>query len=109
NSLSWTILLHHSTHTHPFLGPVTGNGIPFTTPSPEDLAAAARRICWWMWWGTSSRRRVQEGGLEIRAAVSRVLTPRPPLPSPTLPIPGRGGDRARRRYFSPPLPAGAEG
>jgi len=38
-SLSWTVLLHHNTHTHPFLGPVTGNGITFQAPAPEDLAA----------------------------------------------------------------------
>jgi glucose/arabinose dehydrogenase len=40
SSLSWTILLHHNSHTHPFLGPVTGNNIQITTPHPEDLAAA---------------------------------------------------------------------
>jgi len=39
--LSWTVLLHHDTHVHPFLGPVTGNGVVFTAPAPEDLAAAA--------------------------------------------------------------------
>ena len=38
-SLSWTIVLHHNDHTHPFLGPVSGNNIPFTAPAPEDLAA----------------------------------------------------------------------
>jgi glucose/arabinose dehydrogenase len=40
SSLSWTVLLHHDTHTHPFLGPVTGNGIAFMAPAPEDVAAA---------------------------------------------------------------------
>ena len=39
--LSWTVLLHHDTHVHPFLGPVTGNDVVFTAPAPEDLAAAA--------------------------------------------------------------------
>jgi glucose/arabinose dehydrogenase len=39
SSLSWTVILHHNTHTHPFLGPVTGNNIQFTAPPPEDLAA----------------------------------------------------------------------
>ncbi len=38
--LTWTVLLHHDTHVHPFLGPVTGNGLPLTGPAPEDLAAA---------------------------------------------------------------------
>ena len=40
SSLSWSVILHHNTHTHPFLGPVTGNGISFTAPAPEDVAAA---------------------------------------------------------------------
>lgn len=39
SALSWTVLLHHNTHTHPFLGPVTGNNIQLTAPAPEDLAA----------------------------------------------------------------------
>jgi glucose/arabinose dehydrogenase len=39
--LSWTVLLHHDTHVHPFLGPVAGNGIVFAGPAPEDLAAAS--------------------------------------------------------------------
>jgi glucose/arabinose dehydrogenase/PKD repeat protein len=41
SALSWTVLLHHNTHTHPFLGPRTGNDVTFTTPPPEDLRAAA--------------------------------------------------------------------
>jgi glucose/arabinose dehydrogenase len=39
--LSWTVLLHHDTHTHPFLGPLSGNNVTFAGPAPEDLAAAA--------------------------------------------------------------------
>jgi PKD repeat protein len=39
--LSWAVLLHHDTHVHPFLGPVTGNNLVFAGPAPEDLAAAA--------------------------------------------------------------------
>jgi glucose/arabinose dehydrogenase/PKD repeat protein len=38
--LSWTVLLHHDTHVHPFLGPVVGNGVTFAAPAPEDLLAA---------------------------------------------------------------------
>jgi glucose/arabinose dehydrogenase len=41
SSLSWTVILHHGTHTHPFLGPTPGNDIVFTAPAPEDLAAAS--------------------------------------------------------------------
>lgn len=40
SSLSWTVLLHHDTHTHPFLGPTAGNGLTFPAPAPEDLPAA---------------------------------------------------------------------
>jgi glucose/arabinose dehydrogenase len=39
SALSWTVIKHHDTHTHPFLGPVAGNNISFTGPSPEELAA----------------------------------------------------------------------
>lgn len=39
--LSWTVVRVHDQHTHPFLGPVTGNDVTFTAPGPEDLAAAA--------------------------------------------------------------------
>ena len=39
--LSWTVLLHHNTHAHPFLPPTTGTGITFEAPAPEDLDAAA--------------------------------------------------------------------
>jgi glucose/arabinose dehydrogenase/PKD repeat protein len=40
SSLRWTVLLHHKTHTHPFLGPSTGNDVSFQAPPPEDLTAA---------------------------------------------------------------------
>jgi glucose/arabinose dehydrogenase/PKD repeat protein len=41
SSLSWTVIRHHADHTHPFLGPVTGNGIQFEGPTPENLLAAS--------------------------------------------------------------------
>ncbi len=41
SGLSWSVILHHDTHTHPFFGPAAGNNVMFTTPAPEDLAAAA--------------------------------------------------------------------
>jgi glucose/arabinose dehydrogenase/PKD repeat protein len=41
SALTWSVILHHASHTHPFVGPVSGNGITFTAPAPEDLAAAA--------------------------------------------------------------------
>ncbi len=38
--LTWEVILHHDTHTHPFLPPTAGNNITFTTNPPEDLLAA---------------------------------------------------------------------
>src|SRR6476620_5849981 len=38
--MTWQVLLHHDTHTHPFFGPTTGNNLTFQAPAPEDLAAA---------------------------------------------------------------------
>lgn len=40
-ALSWTIVLHHEDHTHPFLGPLDGQTVDFTAPPPESLGAAA--------------------------------------------------------------------
>ncbi len=40
SALSWRVILHHDTHTHPFLGPVSGNNVSFSAPPPEDLLAA---------------------------------------------------------------------
>jgi glucose/arabinose dehydrogenase/PKD repeat protein len=37
--LTWTVLLHHNTHTHPYLPPTRGNTVAFEAPPPEDLAA----------------------------------------------------------------------
>jgi glucose/arabinose dehydrogenase len=38
-SLSWTVILHHGAHTHPYFGPASGNGLTIQGPAPEDLAA----------------------------------------------------------------------
>lgn len=39
SALSWRVLRSHDTHFHPFVEPTSGNGITFTAPAPEDLAA----------------------------------------------------------------------
>jgi glucose/arabinose dehydrogenase len=39
--LSWTVLLHHHTHTHPYFGPAIGNNLTFQAPAPEDLEATS--------------------------------------------------------------------
>ena len=38
-SLSWRVIMHHSSHTHPLEGPATGASFTFRAPPPEDLAA----------------------------------------------------------------------
>jgi hypothetical protein len=40
SSLTWQVILHHATHTHPFLESTTGNDIEIIAPQPEDLDAA---------------------------------------------------------------------
>jgi glucose/arabinose dehydrogenase/PKD repeat protein len=40
SALSWRVWLFHRDHRHPYVGPVSGNGITFTGPPPEDLQAA---------------------------------------------------------------------
>ena len=40
-SLSWEVLRHHATHTHPWVEPTSGNNVPLQAPAPEDLAATA--------------------------------------------------------------------
>lgn len=40
-SLTWRVLLHHKTHTHPFFPPTSGNGFALLAPAPENLEAAA--------------------------------------------------------------------
>jgi glucose/arabinose dehydrogenase/PKD repeat protein len=38
-ALTWQVVKHHASHTHPFLSPTTGNGIQISGPIPEDPAA----------------------------------------------------------------------
>lgn len=40
SSLSWTVLVNHDAHQHPYLGPVSGASISPTYPRPEDVPAA---------------------------------------------------------------------
>jgi glucose/arabinose dehydrogenase len=41
SALSWKVIIHHNTHTHPFFGPQSGNNLTFAAPAPEDLLATA--------------------------------------------------------------------
>ena len=38
-SLTWTVVFHHDTHTHPFLGPLGGAGGSFVIPRTGETAA----------------------------------------------------------------------
>ncbi len=40
-ALEWEVILHHGTHTHPFLAPTSGSRVAITAPEPEDFEAAA--------------------------------------------------------------------
>jgi glucose/arabinose dehydrogenase/PKD repeat protein len=39
SSLTWRVLRHHDTHTHPFLAPTVGNDLVVFQPAPEDLGS----------------------------------------------------------------------
>jgi hypothetical protein len=39
--LCWRAVLHHDSHTHPFLQPTTGSTVSIVAPAPESLSAAA--------------------------------------------------------------------
>jgi glucose/arabinose dehydrogenase/PKD repeat protein len=39
SALSWEVIRHHDTHTHPFVPPTTGSPLEFTGPAPEDIHA----------------------------------------------------------------------
>jgi glucose/arabinose dehydrogenase len=41
SQFSWTVIRHHNnSHTHPFLGPITGKTLILNYPEPEDLASS---------------------------------------------------------------------
>jgi glucose/arabinose dehydrogenase/PKD repeat protein len=39
SALTWQVIKHHATHTHPFFPPTTGNYLSITGPPPEDFSA----------------------------------------------------------------------
>ncbi|MBA3468609.1 MAG: PQQ-dependent sugar dehydrogenase [Herpetosiphonaceae bacterium] len=41
SKLDWEVVLHHGSHTHPFLTANNTSTLTFSGPAPEDLAAAA--------------------------------------------------------------------
>jgi len=67
-SLSWTVIRHHATHTHPFLPPTIGASVNFPGPEPEDLAAAANSYLEVFLTATDSRGLSKTVSLEIQPA-----------------------------------------
>ena len=41
SALSWMVVRHHDTHTHPFLPPTAGDHVDIVGPTPEDIHATA--------------------------------------------------------------------
>ena len=41
SALTWEVIRHHDTHTHPFLPPTAGNSLDIEGPTPEDIHATA--------------------------------------------------------------------
>jgi glucose/arabinose dehydrogenase/PKD repeat protein len=39
SALTWQVIKHHATHTHPFFPPTTGNYLTIRGPAPEDFSA----------------------------------------------------------------------
>jgi glucose/arabinose dehydrogenase len=66
SALSWRVILHHDTHTHPFFSG-TGNNLSIVGPAPEDLAAAGNSYLEFELTATDS------GGLQT--VVSRDIQP----------------------------------
>lgn len=82
--LSWNVVLHHETHTHPFLGPLVGDALALTAPYPEDRAAAPVSHLELRLTATDSR--------GLRVTTTRHLFPRLTI--------GLGGLRSRPDRFS---------
>ncbi len=55
SALTWEVIRHHDTHTHPWLPPTSGNNVPFQAPAPEDLTATTNSYLEIMLTATDSR------------------------------------------------------
>jgi glucose/arabinose dehydrogenase len=66
DDLSWTALLHHSTHTHPFLPPTAGTSVEITAPAAESLLAATNSYLEIKLAATDSKGRVTTVSQELR-------------------------------------------
>jgi glucose/arabinose dehydrogenase/PKD repeat protein len=67
-ALSWSVLQHHNTHTHPYLSPTSGNNLTITAPPPEDLAATETSYLEVQLTATDSQ--------GLRATTTRIVEPR---------------------------------
>ena len=67
-ALTWEVIRHHDTHTHPFLPPTSGTGIQITAPTPEDIYGTTTSYLEIMLTATDSR--------GLSRTVSQELRPR---------------------------------
>ena len=65
-ALTWEVIRHHDTHTHPFLPPTSGNGLQITAPAPEDISATTTTYLEIMLTATDSRGLSQTVSQEVR-------------------------------------------
>ena len=68
SALTWEVIRHHDTHTHPFLPPTSGNNVPFQAPAPEDLTSTTNSYLEILLTATDSR--------GLTTTVSQDLDPR---------------------------------
>ena len=65
-ALTWEVIRHHDTHTHPFLPPTSGTGLQITAPAPEDISATTTTYLEIMLTATDSRGLSQTVSQEVR-------------------------------------------
>ena len=101
-ALTWEVIRHHDTHTHPFLSPTSGTGIQITAPTPEDIYGTTTSYLEIMLTATDSRGLSRTVSQELRPRlVDLMFDTAPPglglevVEQPAIVTSGRAG-RSRR-------------
>jgi PKD repeat protein len=68
-ALTWEVVKHHATHTHPYLPPTTGNGLAIVAPEPEDFASTTNSFLEVRLTATDSRGLTATVEREVRPAL----------------------------------------
>jgi glucose/arabinose dehydrogenase/PKD repeat protein len=69
SALTWEVVKHHATHTHPYLPPTTGNGLSIVAPEPEDFASTTNSYLEVRLTATDSRGLTSTVGRAVRPAL----------------------------------------